>query len=66
MEQVRKDHYFAFHKHLLVCNLALCPNFLKEIQVHYDKNFEWEMLTEKLQMLTYTYVFPKQKLVWLK
>jgi hypothetical protein len=38
MELVQKEHYFAFCKHLLVCDLALGPNFLKEIQVHYDMN----------------------------
>jgi hypothetical protein len=30
MEQVRKDHYFTFHKYLLVCNIALYLDFLKE------------------------------------
>jgi hypothetical protein len=31
MEQVCKDHYFTFGKHLLVCDPALGLNFLKEI-----------------------------------
>jgi hypothetical protein len=51
MEQVKKDHYFVFCKHLFVCNLAFGMNFLKEIQVHYNMNFEPEMFIEKLQSL---------------
>jgi hypothetical protein len=31
MELVWKEHYYAFCKHLLVCDPALRPNFLKEI-----------------------------------
>jgi hypothetical protein len=31
MELVRKEHYSAFYKHLPICDLALGPNFLKEI-----------------------------------
>jgi putative hemolysin len=48
MEQVRKDHYSAFCKHLLVCDLSLGVDFLKEIQVHYDMNSKLEMLIKKL------------------
>jgi hypothetical protein len=29
MDQIRKDHNYAFTKHLLVCDLALGPEFLK-------------------------------------
>jgi hypothetical protein len=39
---------------------------VKEIQVHYDMNYEPKMLIEKLQMLVYMCVSPKQKLVWFK
>ncbi len=53
MEQVKKDHYFAFCKHLSVCNLAFSTNFFKEIQVHYDMNSELEMFIEKLHMPAY-------------
>jgi hypothetical protein len=31
MELVWKEHYYAFCKHLLVCDPTLGPNFLKEI-----------------------------------
>jgi hypothetical protein len=48
MEQVRKDHYSAFCRHLLVCDISMGSNFLKEIHVHYDMNLELEMLIEKL------------------
>jgi hypothetical protein len=48
MEQVRKDHYSPFCKHLLVCDPTLGPNFLKEIQVHYDMNLKPQMFMEKL------------------
>jgi hypothetical protein len=40
MEQVKKDHYSAFYKHLLVYDQALGFDFIKEIQVHYDMNSE--------------------------
>ncbi len=66
MEQVKKDHYFVFCKHLLVCDPTFGMDFLKEIQVHYDMNFKLEMLIEKLQMLAYARVFLEQKLTWLK
>ncbi len=65
MDKVKKDHYFAFYKHLHVCDPTLGPNFLKEIQVHYDMNFELEMLVEKLQMLVYSCV-SRELLNWLK
>jgi hypothetical protein len=48
IDQVKKDHYSTFCKHLLIFDLALCPNFLKEIQVYYDMNSEPKMLTKKL------------------
>jgi hypothetical protein len=31
MEHVRKDHYLAFYKHLLVCDHFLGVDFLKVI-----------------------------------
>jgi hypothetical protein len=62
MEQVCKDHYFEFCKHLPVCDLGLGPNFLKEIHTHYDMHFKSKMFMKKLQMLTYSYVSPDQKL----
>jgi hypothetical protein len=31
MEQVRKEHYLVFCKHLHVCDLVLGPKFLQEI-----------------------------------
>ncbi len=66
MELVRKEHYFAFCKHLLICDPTLGLDFFKEIQVHYDMNLEPKMFMKKLQMLTYSCVTPQQKLSWLK
>jgi hypothetical protein len=66
MEQMRKDHYLAFCKHLPVCDPSLGVDLLKEIHVHYDMNSERKILIEKLQMLTYSFVSTKQKLSWLK
>jgi hypothetical protein len=51
MDQVRKDHTFAFMKHLPVRDPTLGPKFLKQIQVHYNMNSNLEMFTKKLQML---------------
>jgi hypothetical protein len=48
MEEVKKDHYYTFCKHLPMCDHAFGTNFLKEIQVHYDMNFEPKMFIEKL------------------
>jgi hypothetical protein len=31
MELIQKEHYFAFCKHLLVCDMTLGPYFFKEI-----------------------------------
>ncbi len=58
MELVCKEHYSTFYKHLLVCDMALGPNFFKEIQVHYNMNLKLEMLIEKPQMLAYSYLTP--------
>jgi hypothetical protein len=46
MEQVHKDHYFAFYKHLSMCDHGLGPIFWKEIQVYYDMNLEPKMFIE--------------------
>jgi hypothetical protein len=59
MEEVCKDHYFAFYKHFPMCDLALGPIFLKEIQIHYDMNSNPKMLMEKLQMFVSSYVSSK-------
>jgi hypothetical protein len=66
MEQVRKDHYLAFCKHLPICDPFLGVNFLREIQVHYDMNSKLKMLTKKFQMFAYSCVSAKQKFLWLK
>jgi hypothetical protein len=47
MEQVRKDHYSAFYKYLLVCDPFLGAYFLNETQVHYDMHLEPKMLIKK-------------------
>jgi hypothetical protein len=51
MDQIKKDHYSAFYKHLRICDPTFSPNFLKEIQVHYNMNFKPKMFMVKLQML---------------
>jgi hypothetical protein len=51
MEQVRKEHYLTFCKHLLVCDPGLWIEFLQEIQAHYDNNLEPEMFIEELRCL---------------
>jgi hypothetical protein len=66
MDQVQKDHTFAFTKHLPVCDLTLCLEFLKQIQIHYDMNLEPETFIEKLQMLVSAHVSNEQKVYWLK
>jgi hypothetical protein len=48
MEHVRKDHYFVFCTHLLMCDPTFGIDFQMEIQVHYDMNSELEMFIEKL------------------
>jgi hypothetical protein len=40
--------YFAFCKHLPIYDPTPRSNFRKEIQIHYDMNFELEMLMKKL------------------
>jgi hypothetical protein len=54
MEQMRKEHYLTFCKHLLDCDLAFELKFLQEIQAHYDNNPKLEMLIEKLWMFVYS------------
>lgn len=54
MDQIWKDHTFAFTKHLFVYNLVFGLEFLKQIQVHYDMNLDLKMFTEKLQTLAST------------
>lgn len=65
MDQI-KDHYFASYKHLPICDPTLGPNFLKEIQVHYNMNFKPEMFIAKLQMLVFSCLIPYHKFVWIK
>ncbi len=36
MEQVKKGYYLTFYKHLPICDRTFRPNFLHEIQAHYD------------------------------
>jgi hypothetical protein len=66
MEQVRKEHYLTFYKHLLDCDIAFGLEFLWEIQTHYDNNPKLEMLTKKLQMFTYFSMSKEQKVIWLR
>ncbi len=62
MEQVKKDPYSTFCKHLPICDPSLGANFLKEIHVHYDMNSKPEMVVEKFQMFAYSYISIEQKL----
>jgi hypothetical protein len=48
MENVRKEHMIAFCKRLPICDPAFGPEFIKQIQVHYNMNPDLEMMTEKL------------------
>jgi hypothetical protein len=41
-----------FHQAFFVCDPTLGPEFLHQIHIHYDMNFNLEMLIEKLQILT--------------
>jgi hypothetical protein len=66
MEHVRKEHYLTFCKHLPICDPGLGAKFLQEIWALYDNNLEPEMLTEKLQMLVYSFVNKEQKVSWLR
>jgi hypothetical protein len=66
MEQVKKDHYSAFCKHLPICDPSLGVDLLREIHVLYDMNLKLEMLIEKLQMFAYSCVSVKHKLLWLR
>lgn len=66
MDQVRKDNFSAFVKHLFVSNPIPGEEFLEHVQMHYDMFSKLEMLTEKLQMLVTSYVNNKKKVKWLK
>jgi hypothetical protein len=61
MEQVRKDPLIAFTKHLFVCDLAFGLEFLNQIQIHYDMNYDRKMFTKKLQILALAVVSNKHK-----
>ncbi len=50
-------------KHLHVCDPALGFEFLHQIQIHYDMNFDPAMPIKKLQMLALTMVSNEQKVV---
>jgi hypothetical protein len=67
MEQVKKDHYLTFCKHLLVCDPALGPIFFwmrfKLIMIWtQNQKCSWK----SSQVLAYCCVTPQQKLSWLK
>jgi len=48
MDQIKNEHLITFTKHLPICNPSLGPELFWHIQIHYDMNFELEMLIEKL------------------
>jgi hypothetical protein len=66
MESVRKEHMTTFHKRLPICDLSLGVEFLQQVQVHYNMNFDPEMMIEKLQLLVFSQVSNDQKVFWLK
>jgi hypothetical protein len=66
MDQMRKENYSAFLKHLPICDPILGKEFLKQVHMHYEMSFEPNMLTKKLQMLVTSYVSSKQKVKWFK
>jgi hypothetical protein len=66
MENVQKEHMIAFYKRLLVCDPTFSPEFLKQIQIHYNMNLDPEMMTEKLQLLMSLQVNNEQKVYWFK
>jgi hypothetical protein len=65
MEQVKKDHLIFFTNHFLVCDSTLGLKFLRQIQIHYDKNSDHKMFTKKLQMLALAMVSNEHKVSWL-
>ncbi len=38
--------------------------FLRQIRIHYDMNFDPEMLIEKLQMLSLSTISNEHKVLW--
>lgn len=40
MDQVRKENYNAFLKHLPICDPIFGKEFLEQVQMHYDMCFE--------------------------
>jgi hypothetical protein len=56
----------TFRKRLLVCDPALGIEFLQQVHVHYNMNFNPKMMTEKLQLLVSSQVSNEQKVFWLK
>ena len=52
-------------KHLPVADLKLTPTFLEEINSHYEKFDEPEMLQEKLYMFSTSAMPPKMMVKWL-
>jgi hypothetical protein len=51
MDQVKKENYNAFCRHLPICNPIFGEEFFEQVQMHYDMSSKPKMLTEKLQML---------------
>jgi hypothetical protein len=62
MDAIYKEHMTAFHKRLPICDPSLGPNFLYEVQIHYNMNPEPEMFMKKLQMLVSACVSIDQKI----
>ncbi len=66
MDQVRKENFNAFLKHLFIYNPILGNKFLEQVYMHYDMFSEPKMLIEKFQMLVTSYVSSKQTFKWFK
>ena len=56
----------GLRKHLPVANPKLTHGFLEEVQVHYEKFDEPEMLQEKLCMLATSAMPPRMMVKWLQ
>ncbi len=66
MEQMWKEIYTTFTKHLLICDIALREDFLQEKYQHYETNLHPKLLTKKLKYWSQIMINNKEKFKWLK
>jgi uncharacterized lipoprotein YbaY len=55
----------TFHNRLPICEAVPGPKFLQQVHVHFNMNFNPEMMIEKLQLLVSSQVSNEQKVSWL-